>query len=87
MKKVITMFVTVMMCLSLSAHAPALKEQDSCTIQQRYEYQEFTNRQRYVEAKLKNSSSKYVYNRIVASPFVSDFNVNKKLFEVAYAYA
>lgn len=83
MKKVITMFIMLLFC-GTSVFAPHAPYKTDAQIIQKYEYQKFTNRQRYVELMLKDNSSEYVYNRIVASPFVSDLEVSKKLFDVAH---
>jgi len=84
MKKVILVFVALMMCSTLQkVYAPPRPYETDAQIIQKYEYQGFTERQRFVEDKLTPISSDYVFDYIMASPFVTDMEVSKKLFEIA----
>ncbi len=83
MKKVITLFLGILVSICFSAYAPPGPYKTDAQIIQKYEYQRFTERQQFVENRLKPISSDYVFDYIMASPFVTDMEVSKRLFEIA----
>jgi len=82
MKKVYNLIIAALLCVTLQAHAPMTINQDSRTIQ-KYENFEFASRQKVISTKLKTMTSDSIYNFIMASPFITNLEVNKRLFEVA----
>lgn len=83
MKKVIKMFLVILMSVPFTAFAPPTIPETEAQIIKKYEFQMFTERQRFVENSLRPISSDYVFDYIMASPFVVDQEVSKRLFEIA----
>ncbi len=82
MRKCVLLIIGALMFMSTQAYAPVFVNQDSY-INQKYENNEFTIRQNLIASRLKSVASDRVFNYIMASPFVTDLEVNKRLFELA----
>lgn len=78
------LIISALICLSTTAHAPVYVDQSSHA-NQKYENYEFTLRKRYISERLPllASEATKAYETIMASPFVSDLEVNKRLFVLA----
>ncbi len=82
MKKCVLLIIGALMFMSTQAYAPVFPDQDSCIIQ-KYENSAFTIRQNKIGTKLATIANDTVYKYIMASPFVQNLEVNKRLFELA----